>query len=331
MKVVSLFCGCGGLDLGFERAGHHIIWANDIDENAIETYRNNFDLTKTKVILGAIENIASDEIPNCDIVIGGFPCQGFSVANPYRKEEDQRNQLYLELLRVINDKQPMFFLAENVTGITNLGGYESQEDKKNKIGKVFKMILKDFDNIGYNINWKIVNSADYGVPQLRKRVIIVGVRKDINFQYKFPQPIYKKDKYITIKDAIFDLPREYCNEENKIYNHQGSRHKVKINQYLGNRKLDWNKPSPTILGRGGGTGGAVIHPHPDLHRRLTVRECARIQTFDDDFIFYGSNSAAYIQIGNAVPPKLAYYLAKNFLVNLPTKEQDQENKFLLCK
>lgn len=313
MKVVSLFCGCGGLDLGFERTGHEIIWANDIDKNAIETYKNNFNIEKTRLVLDAIENIPSNNIPECDIVIGGFPCQGFSVANPYRKEEDQRNQLYLELLRIIKDKKPKYFLAENVTGITNLGGYETKEDNKNKTGKIFKMILNDFNIAGYNVVWKIVNSADFGVPQLRKRVIIIGIRKDINFIYKFPQPLYKKDEYKTIKDAIFNLPRDYCA---KIPNHQGSQHKVKINSYLGNRKLDWDKPSPTILGRGGGTGGAVIHPHPDLHRRLTVRECARIQSFEDDFIFYGSNGSAYIQIGNAVPPKLAYYLAINFPITV---------------
>lgn len=309
MKVVSLFCGCGGLDLGFKRAKHEIIWANDIDKNAIETYKNNFDINNTTLVLDALENIDSNQIPECDIVIGGFPCQGFSVANPYRKEEDERNVLYIELLRVIKNKQPKFFLAENVTGITNLGGYETKEDKKNKTGRVFKMILNDLNLAGYKVSWKIVNSADYGVPQLRKRVIIIGVRKDVNFTYQFPQPICQKNNYKTIRDAIFNLPRNYCD---KINNHQGSQHKVKINQYLGNRKLDWDKPSPTILGRGGGTGGAVIHPHPDLHRRLTVRECARIQTFDDDFVFYGSNSSAYIQIGNAVPPKLAYHLAINF-------------------
>ncbi|AUC62290.1 DNA (cytosine-5)-methyltransferase 1 [Cyanobacterium sp. HL-69] len=305
------------MDLGFEKAGHDIVWANDCDKNAIETYKQNLKKKKTKLVLANIEDISSSTIPNSDLILGGFPCQGFSIANPYRNEEDKRNKLYLELLRVIRDKKPKFFLAENVMGITNLGGYETPEDKKNKTGRVFKMILNDFDMAGYKINWKIINAVDYGVPQVRKRVIIIGIRKDINFVYKFPQIIYKKTEYKTIKDAIFDLPRDYCD---KIPNHQGSKHKVKINNYLGNRKLDWNKPSPTIVGRGGGTGGAVIHPHPDLHRRLTVRECARIQTFDDNFIFYGSNGSGYIQIGNAVPPTLAYYLALPFLEYFDNKE-----------
>lgn len=326
MKIVSLFCGCGGLDLGFEKAGHSIIWANDCDKNALETYEKNFNNQETELVLGKIEDIPSFHIPDGDLVLGGFPCQGFSIANPYRKEEDQRNKLYLELLRVINDKKPKFFLAENVTGITNLGGYETAQDKKNKTGRVFKMILNDLDLAGYKITWKIVNAADYGVPQIRKRVIIMGVRKDIDFIYKFSPIIYNKTEYKTIKDAIFDLPRDYSDQ---IPNHQGSKHKVKVNNYIGNRKLDWNKPSPTIVGRGGGTGGAVIYPHPDLHRRLTVRECTRIQTFSDDFIFYGSNGSGYIQIGNAVPPKLAYYLALPFLDYSDKQNTLKESKDIL--
>jgi DNA (cytosine-5)-methyltransferase 1 len=307
LKVVSLFCGAGGLDLGFHRAGHKIIWANDFDKYAIDTYKRNFDTTNTEIVLSPIENISSKEIPEADVVLGGFPCQGFSVANPYRSPEDKRNELYLELLRVIKDKQPKFFIAENVVGLTNLGGYDSPEDKKQKTGRVFKMVLEDFREAGYRVKWKILNSADFGVPQVRKRVIIVGTRKDIEFEYKFPEAIFRQDSYRTLKDAIFDLPKEFSIS---VPNHSGSQHKVKINNYLGNRKLDWKKPSPTIVGRGGGTGGAVIHPHPDGERRLSVRECARIQSFPDEFIFEGSNGACYRQIGNAVPPDMAYHIAK---------------------
>ena len=318
LKVVSLFCGAGGLDLGFERAGHHIIWANDFDKFAIETYKKNFNIEHTEIILASIQDIKSDDIPNSDIVIGGFPCQGFSMANPYRSVDDKRNELYLELLRVIQDKKPKFFLAENVVGLTNLGGYDSPEDKKNKTGRIFKTVLSDFRKSGYKVIWKIVNSAEYGVPQVRKRVIIIGVRKDINFEYSFPKPIFDKENYKTLKDAISDLPKDF--DEN-VANHTGTQHKVKINNYLGNRQLYWTKPSPTIVGRGGGTGGAVIHPHPDGNRRLSVRECARIQTFPDNFIFQGSNGACYRQIGNAVPPEMAYFLGLGFLdIKLNTGE-----------
>ncbi|OQX99211.1 MAG: hypothetical protein B6I24_03285 [Bacteroidetes bacterium 4572_128] len=326
MKVVSLFCGCGGLDLGLKQAGHQIIWANDFDKDAIETYRRNILEKDEHLICKSIVEIPSNEIPGCDLVVGGFPCQGFSVANPYRQEKDKRNFLYQELLRVVKNKQPKFFLGENVQGITNLGGYNSVQDKKKKLGRVFKMILNDFKNIGYKIYWDILNSADYGVPQLRKRMIMIGIRNDINLSFEFPKKTHfpKKVKnhslqigftflcsnvkyHKTVGETINDLPLEYSSI---IPNHQGTKHKVKINGYLGNRHTFVDKPSPTIVGRGGGTGGPVILPHPSQKRRMTVREVARLQTFPDDFIFYGSVSSQYRQIGNAVPVELAYILGE---------------------
>jgi len=320
MNIVSLFCGCGGLDLGLKKAGHKIIWANDFDEDSITTYKKNIAEKDEVVICKSIIEIPSKDIPDCDLVIGGFPCQGFSVANPYRHEKDKRNFLYKELLRIVKDKKPKVFLGENVQGITNLGGYETLEDKKNKLGKVFKMILSDFRKIGYNVEWKILNAADYGVPQIRKRMVMVGIRKDIDLKFDFPKITHflqKKNNqlnlnlknnlkyYKTVGETIGDLPIEYSE---KIPNHQGTKHKVKINGYLGNRHTDPKKPSPTIVGRGGGTGGPVILPHPSQKRRMTIREVARIQTFPDNFIFYGSNSSQYRQIGNAVPVDLGYIL-----------------------
>lgn len=322
MNVVSLFCGCGGLDLGLKKAGHKIIWANDFDEDSIATYKYNIAEKDEIVVCKSITEVSSDDIPNCDLVIGGFPCQGFSVANPYRNEKDKRNFLYEELLRIVKDKKPKFFLGENVQGITNLGGYENAIDKKNKLGKVFKMILNDFKKIGYKVEWKILNAADYGIPQLRRRMIMVGIRNDLNLEFEFPEITHTAKKqnsqldlnlynilkpYKTVAETIGDLPIEYSE---KIPNHQGTKHKVKINGYLGNRHTDPDKPSPTIVGRGGGTGGPVILPHPSQKRRMTVREVARIQTFPDSFIFYGSNSSQYRQIGNAVPVDLGYILGK---------------------
>ena len=171
MNVVSLFSGAGGLDLGFIMAGHKVIWANDCYEDAVKTYRKNIG---DHIVLADIKDIPSEEIPDCDIVIGGFPCQGFSVANTKRKEDDERNVLYKELVRVIDAKKPSFFLAENVKGLTNLSK-----------GKVFEMILSDFTTLGYRVCHKILNSADYGVPQTRQRVFIVGVRQDLNCEYIF--------------------------------------------------------------------------------------------------------------------------------------------------
>lgn len=189
-------------------------------------------------------------------------------------------------------------MVENVAGIQS--------------GKLFKQnfhnqILKAFESCGYSVKYKLLNASDYGVAQNRKRIIIIGKRDDVDIEINFPTPLDSKPK--TLRDAIGDLPENY--DEN-IPNHTGSQHSVKINGYVGNRILAWDKPSPTITGRGSRGGGAVIHPHPNLKRRLSVRECARIQSFEDDFIFYGSNGAAYAQIGNAVPPLMSYHIALEF-------------------
>ena len=301
------------MDLGFLKAGHKIIWVNDNDPDSCLTYERNF---KHRPVCKDIEEVLSSEIPDGDVVIGGFPCQGFSIANPYRNTEDKRNKLYLELLRVIRDKKPKYFIAENVTGLCSIGGYDTKEDRKNHTGRVLKAILNELrmaTNIGYHVEFRILNAADFGVPQMRRRVIILGTRNDIKKILKHPSPTHSKEGkdsfpgWRTVKSAIFDLPAK---PSNNIPNHVGTSHKVKINGHLGNRATQWDKASPTIVGRGGGTGGPVIIPHPDLKRRMTVRETARIQCFPDDFVFEGSISSQYRQIGNAVPWPLAYHIAK---------------------
>ncbi len=319
MKVVSLFSGCGGMDLGFIKAGHQLVWVNDNDSDSLETYKDYFckklGMDTNHVCLENIEKVKTDNIPDCDVVIGGFPCQGFSMANPYRHTEDNRNKLYIELLRVIKEKKPKYFIAENVPGICSIGGYETKEDKKNHEGRIFKMILNELRNaneMGYYVKFKILNAADFGVPQTRRRVIILGTRKDIEPKLMHPEPTHDKNsskknhQWKTVKDALIGIPEK---PDEKIPNHLGTSHKVTINGYLGNRPTNPNKPSPTIAGRGGGTGGPVIIPHPNLKRRMTVRETARIQCFPDDFIFKGSISSQYRQIGNAVPWPLAYNIA----------------------
>jgi DNA (cytosine-5)-methyltransferase 1 len=306
LRIISLFCGCGGMDLGFIKAGHQIVWANDNDKDSCLSYEKYFNHTP---ICKPIEEVPSSEIPDGDVVIGGFPCQGFSVANPYRHTEDSRNKLYLELLRIIRDKKPKYFVAENVPGITSIGGYETAEDKKNKVGKIFKIILRELEkanDIGYHVKFKILNSADYGVPQKRRRVIILGTRKDMDKKLTHPKPTLKKENWKTVREAIEDLPEE---PTEKVPNHIGTAHKVKVNGHIGNRATKWDEPSPTIVGRGGGTGGPVIIPHPNLKRRMTVRETARLQNFPDNFIFEGAITSQYRQIGNAVPWLLAYHVA----------------------
>jgi len=315
MKVVSLFAGCGGLDLGFIKAGHKIVFANDFDKDCKTTYENNIG---NHFWLGDVKQLDTSILPKYDILTGGFPCQGFSVANLYREESDSRNELYLQIVRIISETKPKYFLAENVPGLLSLGQ-----------GKIAKMILNDFKNIGiengnsgYDVKMYLLNAANYGVPQGRKRVIFLGVSNDISdekreilFQNFPPKKTHdvndpKLKPFKTLRDAIGDLPEPNTKASEKILNHYGTKHKVKINGYMGNRKLDWNKPGPTMVGRGGGTGGPVIAVHPNCKRRFTVRETARIQSFPDDFEFYGSISSQFRQIGNAVAVDFAYHLGK---------------------
>lgn len=207
------------------------------------------------------------------------------------------NTLYLEYARILKAKQPKF-LVENVAGIQSGEAFKQNFNEK---------ILPTFEICGYKLKYTILNSSDFGVPQNRKRVIIIGSKKDIKKSVEFPQKTLLKPN--TLKDAIFDLPDDF---DEKVPNHSGSKHKIQITGYVGNRILSWDKPAPTITG-GSRCGGAVIHPHPNLKRRLSVRECARIQSFPDDFIFYGSNGATYAQIGNAVPPLMSFFIANEFL------------------
>ena len=302
MKVVSLFSGAGGLDLGFVQAGHQIIWANDIYEDAVNTYRKNLG---NHIVCKDISKIDANDIPDCDIVIGGFPCQGFSVANTKRHIGDERNELYKQLIRIITAKKPKFFLAENVKGLTNLAK-----------GAVFKMILNDFSEMGYNVSYKILNAADYGVPQTRLRVIIVGVRNDIEWKYSFPAPTHTQGgsdvlpDWVSVAEALSGIPDPDL--PNNLPNHTYSKYKLNINGYLGHRLLDPNKPAPTVTARGDSRGGVVIHPHPNGARRMSCRELATVQSFPLTYEFCGNNSSVYRQIGNAVPPLLGYAVAQEF-------------------
>lgn len=374
MKVISFFSGAGGMDLGFVFAGHEIIWSNDFDQYAVETYNNNIGFKNNhKSIMGDIVSLLDTDfnkistiIPDGDIIIGGFPCQGFSIANLNRSMEDSRNFLYEQLLKAISVKQPKYFLLENVKGL------ESMEK-----GKILSMILDDLEvagsnkskffpdnGPGYTVVYGVHNALTFGVPQNRERVIILGIRNDLidnsplskhfddsksNGKYDNRKKLFIKGNYSqdatekfnmspieisnmlydsfinnkdfaipydnktyrfnTLKDAILDLPEDF---DANVLNHVGTMCKVNIKNSVGNRATDWNKYAPTIMGRGSGTGGPLIPPHPNQKRRLSVRETARIQTFPDKFKFYGSNSAAYRQIGNAVPVLMAYYIAKIF-------------------
>ncbi len=317
MKIVSLFTGAGGLDLGFEKAGFDIIWANEFDSKIWETFEHNFP--NVKLDRRSITDVSVDEIPDCDGMIGGPPCQSWSEAGAGRGINDKRGQLFYDYIRIIKTKQPKFFLVENVSGIIS---------SRHKAS--FEEFLKEFTKCGYEISWKLVNANDYGVPEDRERVIIVGFREDLKKKFEFPEPLKKKP---TLRDAIGDLPeaipaleKNKTNGKLKISNHEymiGGFSPIYMSR---NRVRSWDEPSFTIQAGG---RQAPIHPkapkmvkvgkdkmefvkgHEDEYRRLSVRECARIQTFPDEYEFlYTDIANAYKMIGNAVPVNLAFELAK---------------------
>lgn len=317
MNIVSLFSGAGGLDLGFEKAGFKTIWANEYDSKIWETFETNFP--NTVLDRRSIVNIKAEEIPDADGIIGGPPCQSWSEAGAGRGINDSRGKLFYDYIRILETKQPKFFLVENVPGILN---------PKHK--EAFEGFIKSFTKAGYNVNYQLVNANDFDVPEDRSRVIIVGFRKDLKKKFEFPRPQKKK---LTLKDAISDLGEPLpAKEKNKTNGDNLSfpNHEYFIGSYSTiymsrNRVRSWDEPSFTIQA---GARHAPIHPQApkmqfisqnkrifvpgkeNLYRRLSVRECARIQTFPDSYIFkYNDLSDAYKMIGNAVPVNLAYYIA----------------------
>jgi len=320
MKIISLFSGAGGLDLGLIQSGHDIVSANDIDKDAVATYMKNIG---SNIVNRDIAEIDADSIPDAEVVVGGFPCQGFSQANLKRCKDDCRNKLYIHFLRIVKNKRPLYFLAENVRGILSL-------DK----GNVMKQIVDDFSSIGYRVQYKLFNTADYGVPQTRQRVIIAGVRHDLpeGLDYKFPDPTHfnpakkqtsqslltnnlgtkKKQKnllpWITITEALRNIPEPRNGDD--LLNNDFSKYKLTNRNFTGHRRTDPNKPSPTILARGNGGGGVCAIPHPLNHRRMSVRESATIQTFPLEMEFVGGLNSCYRQVGNAVPVLFAKRLGE---------------------
>ena len=292
MTITSLFSGAGGLDLGLIQAGNTVIWANDIDEDAVETYRTNIG---NHINCKDIKDVPLSEIPSSDVVVGGFPCQGFSLANLKRDVSDERNQLYLFFYSIVKDKKPKFFIAENVKGILSLGN-----------GSIIRQIVADFDSAGYFVEVHKVNVADYGVPQHRERVIIIGQRKDIadHMLFEFPAPSHSESNinmkpWVSIKDALSFVPPDYNKDSDP--NAYGSKYRFVERNFTAHRRTSPDRPSPTILARGNGKGGVCAIPHYNGERRLTIRESATIQTFPFSFVFHGKMGSCYRQIGNAVP------------------------------
>lgn len=319
MKVVSFFAGAGGLDLGFEQAGFELIWANEYDSEIWETYAYNHP--HSQLDKRSITDIAEDEVPDCDGIIGGPPCQSWSAAGAKRGIEDKRGQLFYDFIRILKAKRPKFFLAENVQGML-----------LPKHRAALEHIQQLFRESGYRLSFHAVNVSDYGIAQDRKRVFFVGIRSDIELDFAFPQAL---DEARTLRDVIYDL-RDSAQPRAAGLNAEAPRCTVPNHEYMTggfspmfmsrNRVRSWDEVSFTIQA---GARHCPLHPNapkmqlvaPDkrifvpgqeaLYRRLSVREGARIQTFPDDFIFrYRHIAAGYKMVGNAVPPRMARIIAE---------------------
>jgi DNA (cytosine-5)-methyltransferase 1 len=347
-RIISLFSGCGGLDLGFHLAGYETVWANDFNEWAAKTYAHNFG---EKIVCKDIELIdpAKDrKIPACDLILGGFPCQDFSMIWKRPGLNGERGNLYKSFLRFIAAKKPKVFIAENVKGLLSANNHKAVEQ-----------IIRDFESIapGYIVRPKLYNFADYGVPQFRERVLIVGVRMDTGFDFQHPKPTHgpKAGKpYVTAGQAIKGANKvPFNNEKMKIapktvkilelISEGGNFTDIPLNSpyYVKGmishvyRRIHRSEPSKTIIAAGGGGTWGYHYPEP---RPLTNRERARLQSFPDDFEFLGSNAEVRRQIGNAVPPQGVVMLAKTLLPlftgdyeKVDLKAQNKENKSISIK
>lgn len=319
-KVISLFTGCGGLDLGFELEGYHTVWANDFNADACETFKLNFD---APIVVGDVEKIdpyKDKSIPKCDLILGGFPCQDFSMIWKRPGLNGERGNLYKSFLRFVDAKKPKAFIAENVKGILTAN---------NK--KAIEQIIKDFENItpGYVVKAKLYNFAEYGVPQLRERVLIVGIRVDTGFDFHHPKPTHGPNgnkPFVTVADAFKGVEKvkfnnEHMNIAEKTKNlleliPEGGNftdvpksHPLYVKGMISHvyRRVKLDEPSKTIIAAGGGGTWGYHFPEP---RPLTNRERARLQSFPDKFLFHGSVSEVRRQIGNAVPPNGVRQTAK---------------------
>ncbi|MCL4161519.1 UNVERIFIED_CONTAM: hypothetical protein GTU68_010948 [Idotea baltica] len=386
MNTIDLFSGCGGVSLGFKWAGFNAVLASDIDENCEKTFTTNFP--ETPFICGDLSSIKKEDFDQkinqkIDVVIGGPPCQGFSLANKKRNKvaDDPRNKLFYEFVKVINWYNPKSFVMENVKGLLSM-----------KSGQVIKQIIHEFENagkFGYEVRYQVLKASDYGVPQARQRVIVIGIRKDLDKIPEFPKKKYENE--VTVNEAISDLPIIHAAEgkENQKYtkkpknayqefmrkssknlkNHIAMRHTqrvidrfkaIKNGQGLldvwethgavqrgnptkkstvkfsqNNQRLHGDKPAPTIA-----ASFQSNFIHPKLNRNFTAREGARLQSFPDDFVFKGMRTkmswekglSQYQQIGNAVPPLLAYEIAitlKRVLEEGNTEYPIENNQYVM--
>ena len=309
-KVASLFCGCGGSDLGmiggfdylgkrYRKLPFDIIYAIDNNPNAIKTYNSNFEHpAKCADVLQ--EDFGS--LPDIDVMIGGFPCQSFSTVNPTKDTNDARANLYKQIVRFLQTKHPKYFICENVKGLLTL-----------QRGGIIRRIVNEFEECGYFVQYRLLRAVEYGIPQRRERVIIVGIRKDQNTTFEYPETVNSEDDCVPLKAVIDNLAindSRYYFSSKAVEGMKKAKNNMKrglwqsldgpcltITSHLA--KTSINSRDPVLL----------VDPEKELYRRFTPREAARIQSFPDSFDFPVSEHNAYLQIGNAVPPVLMWYIA----------------------
>lgn len=324
--VASFFSGAGGLDRGFEQAGFTVAYANEYDKHIWKTYEKNFP--NVPLDRRDLNHVAAEDIPQIDGMIGGPPCQSWSEAGSHRGIEDKRGQLFHEYVRLIERKQPLFFLAENVSGILS-----------SRHRDAFQRILESFAEIGYNVSYGLLNANGYGVPQDRERVIIVGYQTHVGKLFLPPAP---SEEYVApvLKDAIWDLRKtakpaaegSRPNRKLSLANHEYLVMDYSPMFMSRNRVRGWDEPSYTVQASGrqaplhpqappmvrvSAEKREFVHGKEHLYRRLTVREAARVQTFPDDHVFlYDNVSYGYKMVGNAVPVEFAYRLASQIQTDL---------------
>lgn len=318
LRVASLFCGCGGTDVGllgdFDFLGKHynsngmqIVYANDIDDNACNIFKENFGIIPDN---RDIREVKSEDIPEFDILTGGFPCQSFSIVaqNPKRLGvKDERGKLFFEMCRILKEKQPKCFIAENVKGILTA-------NKKS----AFPLILKEFEDSGYDVQYRILNSANYGVPQKRERVIIVGFRSDLNIKFDFPESIINDEsKFEPLEKVV-----EKSVDEKYFFSQRAVEGMLRRRESMNKgRAQDLSKPCNTVgahLAKVSLNSTDPVLKEGEKYRRFTPREVARIQSFPENFELVGSEAAQYRALGNAIPPVMFWYVANAVKENLST-------------
>lgn len=332
LKVASLFCGCGGSDLGllggftylgkdYPRLPFDIVFAVDFDKYAIETYNCNF---RHPAICADVADIDFKAIPDVDVLIGGFPCQSFSTVNPTKDTNDERANLYKQIVRFLKEKSPKYFICENVKGLLTL-----------QKGSIINKIVSEFKQVGYNVEFRLMKAVEFGIPQKRERVFIVGIRNDLEYTYRFPTPTNTLENAVPLKQVIekLDIPEQkYYFSERAVQGMKNAKNNMKrglwqslsgpcltITSHLA--KTSINSRDPLLL----------VDPTTELYRRFTPREAARIQSFPDTFILNKSEAKSYKQIGNAIPPVLMWHISRalqNVAIkgdeSLPINSESQE-------